>query len=84
MVFLLLFVVGDAVATGELESLGLAVGVGEGVASTVFDGVGVEKFAYHAYKFANELVREKTGGRCWVETVECAEHGANSAIYEGE
>jgi hypothetical protein len=41
MVFLLLFVVGDAVATGELELLGLAVGVGEGVASTVFVGVGV-------------------------------------------
>jgi len=61
----------------ELEALDLA-------EIRVFDGVGVEKFAYHAYKFANELVREKTGGRCWVETVECAEHGANSAIYEGE
>lgn len=48
---------------------------------TVLEGVGVEKFAYHAYKFANQLVKEMTSGRCWVESVECAEHGANSAIY---
>jgi 6-pyruvoyltetrahydropterin/6-carboxytetrahydropterin synthase len=57
-----------------LESKGLA-------QLTVLDGVGVEKFAYHAYKFANQLVKEMTDGRCWVESVECAEHGANSAIY---
>ena len=46
-----------------------------------FDGVGVEKFAEHAFDFANQLVSEMTNGRCWVESVECAEHGANSAIY---
>lgn len=41
MVFFTLFAVGDGEATGELEALGLAVGVG--VASTEFvgDGVGV-------------------------------------------
>ena len=50
---------------------------------TTMDGVGVEKFAYHAYVFANQLVSKMTGGRCWVVSVECAEHGANSAIYEG-
>lgn len=50
---------------------------------TVLEGVGVEKFAYHAYNYANNLVKRMTGGRCWVESVECAEHGANSAIYEG-
>jgi len=50
---------------------------------TILEGVGVEKFAFHAYKYANELVSLMTGGRCWVESVECAEHGANSAIYEG-
>ena len=50
---------------------------------TIVDGVGVEKFAFHAYKYANELVAMMTDGRCWVESVECAEHGANSAIYEG-
>lgn len=48
---------------------------------TVLEGVGVEKFAYHAYNYANNLVKRMTGGRCWVESVECAEHGANSAIY---
>lgn len=49
---------------------------------TVMDGVGVEKFAEHAFNFADNLVREMTGGRCWVVSCECAEHGANSAIYE--
>jgi len=47
----------------------------------IFDGVGAEKFAYHAYVFADNLIKEKTDGRCWVHSVECAEHGANSAIY---
>lgn len=45
-----------------------------------FDGVGAEKFAEHAFNFADKLVRDMTGDRCWVEEVECAEHGANSAI----
>lgn len=58
----------------ELENAGLA-------ELTILDGVGVEKFAYHAWKFANNLVNEMTDNRCWVVSVECAEHGANSAIY---
>ena len=49
---------------------------------TILEGVGVEKFAYHAYNYANNLVKRMTDGRCWVESVECAEHGANSAIYQ--
>ena len=48
-----------------------------------FDGVGAEKFAEHAFKFADKLIREQTNNRCYVVKVECAEHGANSAIYEG-
>jgi len=48
---------------------------------TILDGVGVEMFAKHAYNFADKLVRDMTDGRCWVTAVECAEHGANSAIY---
>ena len=48
-----------------------------------FDGVGAEKFAEHAFKFADKLIREQTDNRCYVVKVECAEHGANSAIYEG-
>ena len=48
---------------------------------TILDGVGVEKFAFHAFTFAQELINTQTDGRCWVESVECSEHGANSAIY---
>ena len=58
----------------ELEKLDLA-------EIRLFDGVGTEKFAEHAFNFADKLIREKTDNRCWVESVECAEHGANSAIY---
>ena len=47
---------------------------------TVLDGVGAEKFAEHAWRFA-DLVREQTDGRCWCESAECSEHGANSAIH---
>jgi 6-pyruvoyltetrahydropterin/6-carboxytetrahydropterin synthase len=61
----------------ELEALDLA-------EIRIFDGVGAEKFAYHAFQFADKLIREKTNNRCWVQSVECAEHGANSAIYERE
>ena len=46
-----------------------------------FDGVGAEKFAEHAWRFADKLVREATDNRCWCESAECAEHGSNSAIY---
>ena len=46
-----------------------------------FDGVGAEKFAEHAWRFADKLIREATNDRCWCESAECAEHGANSAIY---
>jgi 6-pyruvoyltetrahydropterin/6-carboxytetrahydropterin synthase len=46
-----------------------------------FNGVGVEKFAQHAYNFADKLVKDGSKNRCWVESVECSEHGANSAIY---
>src|SRR6056300_302001 len=55
----------------ELEKLDLA-------EIRLFDGVGTEKFAEHAFNFANNLITVKTDGRCWVESVECAEHGANS------
>ena len=58
----------------ELEKLDLA-------EIRLFDGVGTEKFAEHAFNFADKLIREKTNNRCYVVEVECAEHGANSAIY---
>ena len=46
-----------------------------------FSGVGAEMFAYHAWKFADNLIREATDNRCWCVEAECSEHGANSAIY---
>ena len=58
----------------HLETLGLA-------EIRQFDGVGAEKFAEHAWRFADELVREMSNDRCWCESAECMEHGANSAIY---
>jgi 6-pyruvoyltetrahydropterin/6-carboxytetrahydropterin synthase len=48
---------------------------------TQLDGVGAERFAYHAWSFADKLVREMTDNRCWCESAECMEHGANSAVY---
>ena len=50
----------------------------------IFDGVGAEKFAEHAFNYADKLIREKTNNRCYVTRVVCAEHGANSAIVEKE
>ena len=61
----------------ELEQLDL-------VDIVTFDGVGAEKFAEHAFTFADELIRKETNNRCYVVSVECAEHGANSAIYTRE
>jgi 6-pyruvoyltetrahydropterin/6-carboxytetrahydropterin synthase len=58
----------------ELEELNLA-------EIRLSDGVGAEKFAEHAFRFADNLITVKTDGRCFVESVECMEHGANSAIY---
>ena len=56
----------------------------EGIAElTILDGVGAEKFAEHAFNFADKLVRDMTNNRCYCVRAECAEHGANSAIYEG-
>jgi len=58
----------------HLETLGLA-------EIRQFDGVGAEKFAEHAWRFADELVKSMSDGRCWCESAECMEHGANSAIF---
>ena len=59
----------------ELEKKGLA-------EVRVFDGVGAEKFAEHAFRFADMLVRDATDNRCYCVRCEVAEHGSNSAIYE--
>jgi hypothetical protein len=46
------------------------------------DGVGAEKFAEHAWKAADDIVRKISDDRCFCVSVECAEHGSNSAIYD--
>ena len=56
----------------------------EGLAEVVvMNGVGCEKFAEHAFHFANDLVSRLSNGRCFCVSAEAREHGANSAIYEG-
>ena len=48
----------------------------------VLDGVGCEKFAEHAFHYANDLVKKLTNNRVFCVSCEVKEHGANSAIYE--
>ena len=52
----------------------------------VFDyGVGCERFACKAFSLAAKVVKDKyPDGRVWVESAECFEHDANSAIYTEE
>ena len=47
------------------------------------DGVGCEKFSEYVYNFVEPKVDEETKGRVRLKSVECFEHGANSAIYYG-
>ncbi|WP_339336049.1 6-carboxytetrahydropterin synthase [uncultured Maricaulis sp.] len=47
----------------------------------VVEGTSCERMAELAFHKASEIVTAATGGRCWVESVECSEHASNSAIY---
>jgi 6-pyruvoyltetrahydropterin/6-carboxytetrahydropterin synthase len=47
----------------------------------IVPGTSCEHMAEMAFRKADEIVCEATQGRCWVESVECSEHGSNSAIY---
>ena len=47
-----------------------------------FKGVGCEKFAEHVYNYVSPKVYTDTKGRVSLFSVECFEHGANSAIYQ--
>lgn len=47
----------------------------------VVSGTSCERVAELTFHKANEIVQRLTGGRCWVESVECSEHGSNSGIY---
>ena len=43
--------------------------------------VGCEKFAEYVFNHVSNIIEQDSQGRVWVESVECREHGANSAIY---
>lgn len=46
------------------------------------NGVGCERFAEYAFNLAHAIVeRAYPDARVWVEYCECAEHGANSAMF---
>ena len=46
----------------------------------VMDDVGCEKFAEMVYNYVSSKIHEETKGRVSLFSVECFEHGANSAI----
>ena len=46
------------------------------------DDVGCEKFAEMVYNSVAPKIQEETKGRVSLFSVECFEHGANSAIYQ--
>ncbi|MEC7435972.1 MAG: 6-carboxytetrahydropterin synthase [Candidatus Thermoplasmatota archaeon] len=48
----------------------------------VVQSTGAEMFAKMAMEYSNEMIQEKYGERCWVESVTVREHGANSAKCE--
>ena len=48
----------------------------------VMDDVGCEKFAEKVYNYVSPKVYEDTKGRVSLFSVECFEHGANSASYQ--
>lgn len=45
-------------------------------------GPGIELSCKYVYDYVDSFIREKTNGRCWVQSVEIWEHENNSAIYE--
>lgn len=65
----------------ELLALGDDVGVARVVA---VPRTGCEAFAKMVYDEAADWLTRYQDGRVRLLSVECAEHGANSAIYEGE
>ncbi len=45
----------------------------------VVESTGAEMFAKMAMEYSSNMIQEKYGDRCWVESVTVREHGANSA-----
>ncbi|MDO8381086.1 6-carboxytetrahydropterin synthase [Phenylobacterium sp.] len=58
----------------NLRDLGLA-------NARLVPGTSCEAIAQYVFAHTQPMVAAATKGRCWIESVECFEHGANSAIY---
>jgi 6-pyruvoyltetrahydropterin/6-carboxytetrahydropterin synthase len=48
----------------------------------IIPAVGCEKFAEYVFNYVSNIIEQNSGGRVWLDSVECREHGANSAIYQ--
>lgn len=48
---------------------------------TVFDDVGMEGSAKYVFDWLDPWVREQSGGRVWVASIECRENDKNSGQY---
>jgi 6-pyruvoyltetrahydropterin/6-carboxytetrahydropterin synthase len=48
----------------------------------VLPNVGCEAVAEQVFDHVARFVRQETGGRVWLESVEVREHGGNSAMYQ--
>ena len=72
-----LLVAEDDPERAALENLG-ALGIAR---VRIVPGTSCERVAEMTFRKANEIVGKLTKGRCWVESVECSEHGSNSGIY---
>lgn len=59
----------------QLQTLGLA-------QTRLIPGTSCEQLSRYVLEQTEGLIRDASGGRCWVHSVECFEHGANSAVYE--
>ena len=54
----------------------------EGLAAVrVLPAVGCEAIARHVFDHVSSYIRQESGARVWLESVEVREHGGNSAIY---
>ena len=72
-----LVVAEDDPERATFEALGAA-----GLADVrVLPAVGCEATAHFVYQHVNGMVYAETDGRVWLESVEVAEHGGNSALY---
>jgi 6-pyruvoyltetrahydropterin/6-carboxytetrahydropterin synthase len=47
----------------------------------ILPGTSCEAIAAYVFATAQSIIHERTQGRCWVASVECLEHGANSATF---